>query len=47
MKETANHAIDIGGMPPAMERWTVRRCAFVVLGLSALFWLAVAVFAFA
>lgn len=44
MRETLDHAVDIAGPSPAAERWTVRRCAFVVLGLSALFWLSVVLY---
>ncbi len=46
MRETCQTATDVETGPPARERWTVRRCAFVVLGLSALFWLALTVFFF-
>ena len=49
MRETSEHTIDVVvvGTPPARERWTVRRCAFVILGLSALFWLTLTIFIFA
>lgn len=41
MKLTRPTAIDILEGPPPSERWTVRRCAAFILGLSALAWIVV------